>query len=364
MSEEEIFKKDMDQTQLPAGIERKRKKQFVKDIKVGDVVNDFFAVKRKSPPRPYKKGIWFDLVVGDKTGEIKAKFWGGTNKERLQKIFSSFKVGDVIFIQSGNAELYENDIQISISEDSGSIRKCLPEEYYLEDFIPSLGEAKIRELFVQLRREIDKVKNPYLKRLLLSFFNDPSFANKFAHTPSAISHHHNYIGGNLEHTLNVVKICEYIAELNPSLDKDLLIAGAALHDIGKVEQYECTSIIDKTEEGEFVGHIVLGDRMVREKIRELREEGMNFPRDLENQISHMIVSHHGRHEWGSPEIPKFVEALVLHYADLMDSQIKYHLQKVEEERRINEESWGLIWDKDLGRKKPFYLGKVDEERTP
>ncbi len=355
---EDMFGKDEEQEQsrFDSIDEKKGKEQFVEQLREGNQVDDIFAVKRKSSPKSYKKGTWFEILVGDKTGDIKIKFWGGSNKERINKLFNSFKVGDIIRVKSGTVEVYENSLQISVNENVGNINKC--EKYRLEDFVPALEKSKIRELYSKLRKEIDSIGNPYLKKLLEAFFDDPKFADRFAHAPSAIAHHHNYVGGNLEHTLNVVRICNSISEINPDINRDLLVTGAILHDIGKVEEYSCTSIIDKTESGKFVGHIVLGDRMVRKKIEELRDKGVDFPENLENQISHMILSHHGKHEWGSPEIPKMLEAVALHYADLLDSQIKYHKQKRDEEKRLNEEDWGMIWDTDLGRRKWFYLGDI------
>ncbi|HDO19302.1 MAG TPA: HD domain-containing protein [Thermoplasmatales archaeon] len=348
---------DERQTRL-SDLKKRRKERFVSELEIGDTVNDLFVVKKKMNPRYYRDGLWFELLVGDRTGEIKVNFWGDENTEDVKDLFNSFRVGDVVLIKSGKVELYDNEIQISVDGERGTIERCSPDEYYIEDFIPALDRDKRKELINQLREEIGKIKNIPLKTLLTRFFDDMDFVERFSSIPSSVNHHHNYIGGNLEHTLNVVKICKAISDITPDINRDLLITGAILHDIGKTEEYRCTSFIDKTDEGRLAGHIVLGDRMVKSKIEELRREGVDFPRYLENQVSHMILSHHGKLEWGSPEIPKLIEAIVLHHADLMDSQIKYHIQKREEERRIRDDNWGVIWDNDMRRKKPFYIGEV------
>ncbi|RLF27612.1 MAG: HD family phosphohydrolase [Thermoplasmata archaeon] len=335
---------------------RRKKEQFIKDLKEGDEINDFFAVKIKNPPRPYKKGIWFDFIAADKTGEIGVKYWGGENKERIKKLYNSFSVGDVIQIRSGVVEIYDEKPQISINETIGGIRRCSPKEYDINDLVLTLEENKIKELLRWLKEEIKKIENEQLKKLLSEFFEDTTFIEEFTHTPSAITHHHNYIGGNLEHTVGVVRLCKNICEMYPNINRDLLVTGAILHDIGKLKEYKYGTAIEKTEEGNFIGHIVIGDRWIRDKIKNLREKGENFPKELENHLSHLILSHHGKYEWGSPRLPKTVEACILHYADLMDSQVKNYIQQVEEGKKITDDDWTAVWDPDLGRKRMMFLG--------
>jgi 3'-5' exoribonuclease len=142
----------------------------------------------------------------------------------------------------------------------------------------------------------------------------------------------------------------------PLINRDLLITGAILHDIGKIKEYKVTAAIDKTEQGNFIGHIVIGDRWIREKIDELKNKGKSFDEDLENHLCHLILSHHGKYEWGSPRLPKTVEACALHQADLMDSQIKNYIQNIEEGKKRTDEDWAFLWDPDLGRKRVMYLG--------
>ncbi|MEA2055639.1 MAG: HD domain-containing protein [Candidatus Thermoplasmatota archaeon] len=345
-----------EQTIIKADIGKRRKERFVENLREGDVVNDFFAVKMKNPPRAYKRGTWFSLIASDKTGEVGIKFWGGDNKDRVKRLFDSFKVGDVIQIRLGNVEIYEEKPQISINENTGGMRRCGPNEYDVSDFLPSLGEERAKELFEIVKGEIKNVEDEQLKKLLSSFFSDSEFVNEYTHSPSAMTHHHNYVGGNLEHSVGVIRLCKNICEMYPGINRDIVVTGAILHDIGKLKEYKTTASIDKTDDGNFIGHIAIGDRWVREKIKELRDNGEEFRKEVETHLSHMMLSHHGKYEFGSPRMPKTIEACVLHQADNMDAQVKNFIQVIEEGKKNTEDEWGFIWDSNIGRKRPMYLG--------
>jgi DNA/RNA endonuclease YhcR with UshA esterase domain len=150
-------KKKDDQSLIEADIGKRKKEQFIEGLREGDAVNDLFAVKLKNPPRTYKKGIWFGLTVTDKTGEINVKYWGGENKDRVKRLYDSFKVGDVVHVRLGNVEIYEEKPQISINETIGGLRRCNPNEYDIQDFIPSLDEGKIKEYYELVKKEIKSI---------------------------------------------------------------------------------------------------------------------------------------------------------------------------------------------------------------
>ncbi len=349
-------KKKDEQTMIETDTGKRKKEQYIENLREGDVVNDLFAVKVKNAPRTYKRGTWFSLTITDKTGEIDVKFWGGDNKDRVKRLFDSFKIGDVIQIRLGNVEIYEEKPQISINENTGGMRRCSPSEYDVSDFIPALEKDRIKELYEVVKKEIKNIENEQLKNLINLFFNDKDFVKKYTHSPSAITHHHNYVGGNLEHSVGVIRLCKNICEMYPGINKNLVIVGAILHDIGKLKEYVTTAAIDKTAEGNFIGHIVMGDRWIREKIDELRNSGKSFDQDLEDKLCHMILSHHGKYEFGSPRMPKIIEACVLHQADMMDSHVKNYIQMMEEGRKNTDDDWAFIWDSDAGRKRPMFLG--------
>jgi len=353
-------KKKEGQTLIKTDTGKRKKEQFIEHLKEGDVVTDFFAVKMKNAPRSYKRGTWFDFLATDKTGEISVKYWGGENRDRVKRLFDSFTIGDVVQIRTGSVELYEEKPQISINETTGGLRRCSPNEYDPADFIPSLEEDSIKKLFSYTQEQIKRVKNPQLQQLLSEFFSDKGFVNHYVHAPSAVSHHHNYVGGNLEHAVGVLRLCITFCELYPSVHKDLLITGAILHDVGKLKEYSYQAAIEKTEEGNLIGHIVMGDQWIKEKIQNLRKKS-DFSKELEQHLSHLILSHHGKLEWGSPKIPGTIEACILHYADLMDSQIKYFQQNIEDAKKITSDRWSYVYDSDLGGKKPIFLGKIEEK---
>jgi 3'-5' exoribonuclease len=358
MDLESYRKKQDEQTMIDVDTGLIKKNQYIENLREGDIVNDIFAVKIKNPPRNYKKGTMFGIAVTDKTGEINVKFWGGDNKERVKRLYDSFKNGDVVQIREGNVELYMDNLQISINEMTGGIRRCNPKEYKKSDFIPALSETRIQELFIEIQKNIENIKNKQIKNLLKSFFNNPDFVNQYKYSPSAITHHHNYVGGNLEHAVGVIRLCLTICEMYPEINKDLVVAGAILHDVGKLKEYKTSASIDKTNEGNFIGHIVIGDRWIRKIINDLRKNGQDFNSNLENYLCHMILSHHGKYEFGSPRMPKLIEACVLFQADLMDSQVKHYIQKINDSRNSTDDKWAFLWDSDLGYKRNMYLGDI------
>lgn len=351
-------KKQDEQTMINTDIGKRKKEQYIENLREGDVINDIFAINIKNPPRNYRKGTMFGFIVSDKTGKINVKYWGGENKDRVKRLYESFKIGDVVQIRLGNVEVYQDKLQISINENTGGIRRCNPNEYDKSDFIATLSENRINKFIKEIKECIDEMENKQLKILLKSFFDDSEFLKLYANSPSAMTHHHNYIGGNIEHAVGVLRLCKTMYNMYPGINHDLLITGAILHDVGKIKEYKITSSIDKTDEGNFIGHIVIGDRWIREKISELRKKKMDFDKNLENYLCHMILSHHGKYEYGSPKMPKIIEANILFQADLMDSQVKNYIQNLEEYKNNSDEDWAFIWDSDYGGKRPIFIGET------
>lgn len=350
-------KKKDEQTIIKTDTGKRKKEQYIENLRDGDAVNDFFAVKIKKAQRPYKRGMFFEFIATDKTGEISVKYWGGDNKDRVKRLYESFNTGDVVQVRTGMVENYEDRLQISVNENTGGVRKCAPNEYDVTDFLPSLPEDRINELYEHIKKEMKTIQNQPLKNLLASFFDDTEFVQMYTHSPSAITHHHNYVGGNLEHTVGVIRLCQNISEMYPQVNKDLLLCGALLHDIGKLKEYTYAAAIDISDEGNFIGHIVIGEQWIREKIKKIRENGNEFSTALEQQLIHLILSHHGKYEWGSPKLPKLVEACILHQADLMDSQVKNFLQMIQDAKKQTDEEWTFIYDSDAGKKRAIFLGE-------
>ncbi len=290
------------------------KKCSIASLGEGDQVEDIFVVKIKKGMSPYVKGFSFHLLLSDNSGKtLEYKYWGNDDKDQVKKIYDSIKTDSVVHLK-GVVSSYRGKLQLASSEPS-SIKVLKKGEYNEEEFI-KLPKRDLDEMYSELLREIESVKNGKMKKLLEFVFEDPEIKKKFRKHPGGIEIHHNWTGGLLQHTLEVLKYCKLSWELFPELDKDLLITGALLHDIGKLDELEVTSRIKGTNKGQLIGHIVLGSTYVSNKIDEIEMED-----ELKDKILHMIVSHHGRVEYGSPKEPMFSEAIVLYYADEMSSKI-------------------------------------------
>jgi 3'-5' exoribonuclease len=212
-------------------------------------------------------------------------------------------------------------------------------EFEVADFVASTSED-VEQMRSQLFITIRKIKDAHLKQLLESFFGDEEFVKQFSFCPASITHHSNYIGGLLEHTLRVVKLCEHFAVQYPDLDRDLLVTGAILHDIGKLREYAVSSIIGATDEGRMIGHLVIGAGMVNDACRLLGD----FPPELNIKVQHLVLSSHGTTEFGSPKVPLFPEAQALAMADLSTTRIE---DMVLVKKTANtEDDW--VQDRNLG----------------
>ena len=315
-------------------------KQFINELKEGQPVDSTFSVKYRKSPSAYKNGYKFTAGLSDKTGEIELKYWGGPDKDAVQRMFDSFKEGDVIRVV-GIVSKYER-VEIHVNEGKGSVEKVL--DYDRMDFVP-MTKQNIEEMFAEIKRAIDGIQNPHLRQLLGAFFGNPAFVKEFKNAPAGITMHHAYIGGLLEHTLHVLRICRALLDIYPQLDRDLLFAGAILHDIGKTREYEVTTNIKQGEEGMLRGHITIGEEMVVEKIKEIPD----FPGDLRMKVAHMMLAHHGNNEYGSPVVPAFAEAEAIYYADECDAKLDQHIDT--KENPATEDF--RVWSRKLRR--PVYL---------
>jgi len=304
------------------------KKQFVNDLKERDSVNDVFAVSRLDGLFNFnnKKGVYFRLNLSDKTGIISAIFWGDENDENgTRKVFEEISIGDIVQITGGIMTKYwkTGKLQLEISQAKGAITRCT--KYAPADFVRAISNDEIERLYSKLIQEIKNLRNDQLRELLELIFSDKEFVDEYKRSPSATRNHHNFVGGNLQHSVHVLELCKAMCDQNEKINRDLLICGALLHDVGKLRQYSVGLAISETNEGGYISHLVFGDRMLRDAIDKVGRS--KFPKELEVQLSHMILSHHGETELGSPIEPRTLEACVLHYADLMDSRVQDFIQR-------------------------------------
>ncbi len=315
-------------------------KQCISELREGQPVDSLFSVKYKKSATAYAKGYKFTAGLSDMTGEIELKFWGGMDKDSVQKVYDSFKEDDIIHVV-GTVSRYER-VEIHVNEGRGIIEKA--REYSSGDFVPSTKQDMGR-MMDEVNSAVSSVRNPHIKALLDAFFKDPSFVEEFKRTPAGITMHHNYIGGLLEHTIHVLEICKSLLSIHPQLDHDLMIAGALLHDIGKTREFRVTTNIKQTPDGMLRGHITIGQEMLLEKIGSIS----GFPEELKMKIAHIMLSHHGNGECGSPVAPAFAEAEAVHYADECDAKLDQHITT--KESPMTEDF--RVYSRKLGR--PVYV---------
>lgn len=309
-------------------------KQLISELKPGDKVDSYFSVNYRKPVTEYKYGFMFEFRAADKSGQITIKYWGGQDADSVQKLFASFDREQVVKVK-GEAQEYKGQIDISISEkNGGSLVRVAEGEYDLNQLIKSY--ENIEEMKATFKKLVSEVRDSSLRGLLDAFFEDEQFMNAFSDAPASITLHSAAVGGLLHHTINVAEICVRIAELHPELDKDLVLTGALLHDIGKVQSFKVTSNISQTEHGNLLGHIILGDQELMARIAKIED----FPELAASKLRHILLSHHGKKEWGSPVEPMFPEALAVHEADDIDAKLDNMITKRED--AVTEDDW--IWD--------------------
>ncbi|NLZ44973.1 MAG: HD domain-containing protein [Clostridia bacterium] len=264
-----------------------------------------------------------DIRLGDRSGEIGLKVW-----EAPEEIFTRLQKGQVIRLTAA-AGSYNNTIQLEADGKEDFYRICQEGEYDPAGFLP-VSPVPPAESWRILDEAFAQVKLAPYRELLGKFFQNPSFREEFGRAPAALRHHHAYLGGLLEHTAGVVTICQAAFSHYPHVNPDLLLTGALLHDIGKVRSYAISTGFTSTDEGKLLGHLVLGINMVMEAIAEIRRRqgAAFFPATLELPLLHLLASHHGIMEWGSPVEPVLLEACLLHHADHMDSEAAKYREAV------------------------------------
>jgi 3'-5' exoribonuclease len=281
-------------------------RQFINQISENDLVEGIFWVKEKAMPFTRTGTPYLRVRLTDRTGEIEGRIWDG-----VEEFADLFERADFIRIKA-QANSYQEKIQLNIK----SLKKVAEAEVVLEDFLPA-SEHDPDEMLAELMGIAEGIENGHLKELVMAFLTDEDFTTPFKRAPGAKRLHHAYLGGLLEHTLSVTRLIEEIKGHYEGIDHALLLAGGILHDIGKVRELAYAIAFDYTDEGRLVGHIVIGTQMVEERIA--RIEG--FPEELAMLLKHLLLSHHGQYEYGSPKRPKTLEANILYYLDDLDAKV-------------------------------------------
>ena len=282
--------------------------KYIESLREGERINEIYLCKVKQSALTKARKPYDSLTLQDKTGTLDAKIW-----EPGSGGIDDFDSLDYIAVM-GDITSFQGNLQLNVKR----VRKAEEGEYDPKDYLP-VSEKDIEQMYAELTGLIASVGEPHLRKLLESFFvEDADFAARFKFHSAAKTVHHGFVGGLLEHTLSVAKHCAYLASFYPILNRDLLVSAGIFHDIGKLKELSTFPANDYTDEGQLLGHIIIGTEMVSERIRTIP----GFPAGLANELKHCILAHHGELEYGSPKKPALAEALALSFADNMDAKLE------------------------------------------
>jgi len=282
------------------------KNSYVADLSADQSVTSFFLVHAKEVRSTREGKPYLRLELGDRTGTIEARMW-----ERFEEAAGEIERDDVVKVQA-RVEVYRNRAQLALDK----LRRANPDEIDLADFLPHTT-ADVEQLYEELLKHAGTIGNPWLRQLVASVIEDPAIAPRLKRAPAAKVMHHAYLGGLLEHVVSLCGLSRLLTAHYPELDGDLLLTSAILHDIGKLDELCYERAISYTTEGQLLGHIVMELETVNNKIDAIP----GFPQEWKTVVQHMLISHHGQYEFGSPKLPMIREALVFHYLDDLDSKL-------------------------------------------
>jgi 3'-5' exoribonuclease len=298
------------------------KRRFVEELTDGENLDEIYLATEKQLRANRNGNLYLQLMLRDRSGAISARLWNvGEAQAR------SFEEGDFVHAR-GKVQLFQGALQVILN----SLERVGADRVELVDFLPHT-EKDIGTLLQQMRSTLLKVSNPHLRALVDCFLMDQDFMRDFSHAPAGIRNHHAYVGGLLEHVVNMLDAAERLLPFYPRVDRDLLLMGVFLHDIGKVRELSYARVFGYTDEGQLVGHIVIGVEMLSDKVKQVPDlTSEPFPAELLLRLQHMIVSHHGTLEFGSPRLPMTPEAIALHHLDNLDAKVHTFVRDIEEDR--------------------------------
>lgn len=295
------------------------KSPYVNELQPNQVITATFLVHLKDIRQKKTGEPYLSMLLADRTGELDAKMW-----DNVADVMDTFERDDFVKVK-GLLQIFQNRPQLTIHK----MMKIHEHDVDFSDYFPA-SERDPDEMFAELRQVIAGIQNAHLRALLDSFMDDSKIARMYRIAPAAKSVHHAYLGGLIEHVLSLCQLCRVTAAHYPHIDLDLVLTGAILHDVGKIAELTYDRSFGYSTEGQLLGHIVIGLRMLQEKIASLPD----FPAGLRTLIEHMIVSHHGELEFGSPKVPLFPEALLLHHLDNLDSKMECMRATVAKDRHV------------------------------
>jgi len=292
-------------------------KIFINELRKGQTVESLFLVKDKILTKTKAGNPYLSIKLADRTGEAEGRIW-----DNALDFLPLFEKDDFIKVR-GEVDEFQGSLQFRITK----LRKCEDREIQLGDYLPHTSQD-VEKMLGELKDIASRVRQPFLSRLLEAFFIDEALVKKFKMAPAAKAVHHVFLGGLLEHTLSVVQLVLLIGPRYKGINQELLLTGAILHDLGKVSELSFERTFDYTDPGRLLGHITLTVEMIEEKLKTIPE----FPENLALLLKHIILSHHGEYEFGSPKRPKTLEALLLHHLDDMDAKMNGFTAWIEKEK--------------------------------
>lgn len=293
---------------------------YIKDIQPGQQIQDIYMVTQPVLRNTTRGDLYIAMFLSDKTGKVNSRMWQAT-----EAIYQALPSEGFVTIR-GKSELYQGNLQIVIND----IQVLEPDKVRLSDYMPRT-EYNITEMFEEFKGIMATIKNEDLKRLVDAFLNDHELMKQFCTAPAAMQIHHNYLGGLLEHTLNMARVAQVLFPLYPKIQKDLVLAAIFLHDIAKTQELSYKMGFGYTDRGQLLGHIIQGTQLISQRAEDLRVDGTPINPDILDNLLHIIVSHHGQYEFGSPKLPATPEAFMVNYIDNLDAKMNQTMSLIENE---------------------------------
>lgn len=300
--------------------------KFINQIEAGEAIDDIYIVRDPILRSTTRGDLYMAMFLSDRSGQLNGRMWQAT--ETIYKALP--KPGFVHIL--GRSELYQNNLQIIIN----NISVVDASKVHIDDFL-ARTDKDTRQMFEDVKKIVGQIKNPQLKTLVAQFLADAELMKKFCDAPGAMKLHHDYIGGLLEHTHNMLRVAVAILPLYPDVQADLVLAGIFLHDIGKTEELSYDMAFSYTDSGQLIGHIVKSILMINQKADALRTKGTQIEQTVLDALLHIILSHHGEYEFGSPKLPATAEAFMVYYIDDLDAKINQVTAAIDSE--LSDSNW-------------------------
>ncbi|MFI4912419.1 MAG: 3'-5' exoribonuclease YhaM family protein [Sedimentisphaeraceae bacterium JB056] len=298
---------------------------FIKDLQPGINFTDTYMVTQPVLRNTTRGDLYIAMFLSDKTGKANCRVWSAT-----EELYNQIPKEGFVQI-SGKTELYQNNLQIVANQ----ITVVAPENVNVEDYMPKTSKD-IPQMYKEVKQIMGGVQHPELKALVEEYFKDSDLMRKFCYAPAAIKMHHNYIGGLLEHTNNMLKVAEKILPLYPQVQGDLVLCGIFLHDMSKTEELVYNLGFSYSNTGQLVGHIVQGAIMLDQKVDMLLDRGIEMKREIVDSLMHILLAHHGKYEFGSPKLPATPEAFMVNYIDDLDAKMNFVEDAIENEKTADD----------------------------